>query len=370
MSTRACFFPFLLSAACAASRPTFGGEPVTLANVEAPPPISPDEPMAKEFSLARAARYLDTAALSWQKEKKCGTCHTNFAYLMSRPALSGISPPSLEVRAFFEEMVEKRWEKEGPRWDAEVVCAATTLAWNDRTTRSDLHPLTRKAFDRMLKLQREDGGWSWLKCGWPPMESDDHYGATFAALGIGLAPQDYAKTDAAQKCLEGIRRYLTANPPPSLHHQAMVLWASLQVDGLMKEEERKRTLDELFSLQHDDGGWSIASLIQGWKDHRRQDDEAQDTKTSDGYATGFVVYLARQAGISASDPRLEKGIRWLKGNQRESGRWFTRSPTKNSKHYISNAGTAFAVLAIKACDEAAGPRATDKSQPPNRDSQK
>ena len=344
-------FLSLWSVALASVPFALADEPVTLANVEAPPPIAADEPMAKEFSLARAAHYLDTAALSWQKEKKCGTCHTNFVYLMSRPALSGISPPSLEVRAFFEEMVEKRWEKEGPRWDAEVVCAATTLAWNDRATRSDLHPLTRKAFDRMLKLQREDGGWSWLKCGWPPMESDDHYGATFAALGLGFAPGEYAKTEAAQKCLEGIRRYLGANPPPSLHHQAMVLWASLQVDGLMKKEERERTLEELFSLQHEDGGWSIASLIQGWKDHHRQDDEAQDTKTSDGYATGFILYLARQAGISASDPRIEKGIRWLKGNQRESGRWFTRSPYRDNKHYITHVGTAFALMALAECGE-------------------
>ena len=85
--------------------------------------------------------------------------------------------------------------------------------------------------------------------------------------------------------------------------------------------------------------------------HERKDDEPQDTKTSDGYATGLVVFVARQAGVLASDPRLVRGVSWLKKNQRESGRWFTRSPTKNSKHFISNAGTAFAVMALHACGE-------------------
>jgi hypothetical protein len=29
------------------------------------------------------------------------------------------------------------------------------------------------------------------------MESDDHFGATMAAIGVGVAPEGYAQTDAA-----------------------------------------------------------------------------------------------------------------------------------------------------------------------------
>ena len=357
-------FPFILfplSLTLAADEESTAGkkppadQPLTLSTATPTPPISEDEPLAREFSLRRAARYLDRAALEWQKKRKCGTCHTNFAYLMARPMVASVTPPAPEVRAFFEDMVRVRWEEKGPRWDAEVVAAATTLAFNDRRTTGKLHPLTRKALERMMSLQRVDGGWDWLKCGWPPMESDDHYGVTFAALGIGVAPDGFAKTPAARTCLDRIRNYLAAHPAPSLHHRAMVLWASIHVDGpltLMTKEGREKVLDELFALQRPDGGWAIASLLQGWKEHERKDDLAQDLVTSDGYGTGFVIHVARQAGVSKEDPRIRSGIRWLEKNQRQSGRWFTRSPTKDSQHFISNAGTAFAVMALAACGEA------------------
>ena len=71
---------------------------------------------------------------------------------------------------------------------------------------------------------------------------------------------------------------------------------------------------------------------------------------SDGYGTGLVVYLARRTGVPASDPRIRRGIRWLEAHQRESGRWFTRSLHKDGRHFITHAGTAFAVMALHACD--------------------
>jgi squalene-hopene/tetraprenyl-beta-curcumene cyclase len=85
-------------------------------------------------------------------------------------------------------------------------------------------------------------------------------------------------------------------------------------------------------------------------DWKRSDDKPQDTTTSDGYATGFVLFVLRRAGIPAEDPAVARGVAWLKSNQRETGRWFTRSLNRDSKHFISHAGTAFAVLALDACD--------------------
>src|SRR5437764_1238439 len=84
---------------------------------------------------------------------------------------------------------------------------------------------------------RPDGGFTWLKCGWPPYEHDDYYGAVFAALGVGLAPEGYARTAMATEGLEELRRYLHDHPAPDLHHRTFLLWASLRLDGLMTPEE-------------------------------------------------------------------------------------------------------------------------------------
>ena len=190
--------------------------------------------------MENTTRFLDTAALHWTKHRQCFACHTNFAYLIARPKVNADNTAHRELRAALEEMVEKRWETDGPRWDAEVVMSAATLALNDAATTGELQPTTRKALTRMWQVQRADGGFDWLKCGWPPMESDDDYGIAIAALALGAA---------------------------------------------------------------------------------------------------------------SDDPRIQRGLQWLKANQRESGRWFTRSLNKDNKHFLSHAGTAFAVLALTACDE-------------------
>jgi squalene-hopene/tetraprenyl-beta-curcumene cyclase len=307
----------------------------------------PDEPLAKQFSLAQATRFLDAAAVSWHKEKGCFSCHTNFAYLYARPLLSAKAPAHDEVRKALEDMVSVRWQEKGPRWPAEVVASAAALAFNDAHTTGKLHPLTKTALERMWTLQRQDGGFDWLKCNWPPMEIDDHYGVTLAALAVGLAPEDYSKSPAAQKGLDQLRAYLAKNPPQNLHHNAMILWVATYLDGFADTPQRQATIKELLAKQRPDGGWNSASL-GNWK---RGDKKEQDFETSDGYATGFTIYLLRRAGVPAEDVAIGRGLAWLKANQRESGRWFARSLNRDNKHYLSHVGTAFAVMAIASCEK-------------------
>ncbi len=317
-----------------------------------PAPNSPDEPIVAGYSPANAAAFLDFVSVSWTRQRKCGTCHTNYNYLLARPALGDVSSSGLgEVRAFFEDRVA-HWSdddpKAKPRWDTEVVATAAALACNDAATSGKLHPATRAALDRMWTLQRPDGAWDWLKCDWPPYEHDDYYGATFAALGVGLAPDNYQKSDAAAAGLEKLRRYFREVPPPSLHHKAMLLWASTRLDGLMTAAQRDETVKELLAAQRPDGGWNLASLGD-WK--RRDGSTNPKDAPGDGFGTGFVVYVLRQAGLPRDHEQVKSGVAWLKTHQRASGRWFTRSLTNDKAHYITHAGTGFAILALEACDE-------------------
>src|SRR5205823_4704824 len=135
-------------------------------------------------------------------EKNCGTCHTNFPYLMARPLLKDVSLAGHdEVRRFFENRIA-HWSDDAkeakPRSDTEVAATACVLAFNDAHTTGKLHPLTRQALDKMWTLQLKNGAWDWLKCRWPPFEHDDYFGAVFVAVGVGTAPEDYAKGASAQ----------------------------------------------------------------------------------------------------------------------------------------------------------------------------
>jgi hypothetical protein len=77
----------------------------------------------------------------------------------------------------------------------------------------------------------------------------------------------------------------------------------------------------------------------------------QNSKTplSDGHMTGLAVLVLREAGVQVNDPRLQKGIQWLLTNQRESGRWWTRSLNTDKTHYITYSGTAYPLLALMKC---------------------
>jgi squalene-hopene/tetraprenyl-beta-curcumene cyclase len=318
-----------------------GAGPVSLDNVRDPGPNRLDEPLAKSYSLAAGVEFLDSAALTWQKERKCFTCHTNYAHLYARPLVSAEAPVARQVRQFAEQLVSERWQKDGPRWDAEVVATAAALAFNDSATTGKLHATTRQALDRMWSVQKPHGGWDWIKCDWPPLESDDDYGACLAALAVSVAPENYRQTPQAQAGIDKLRGYLEQNPPPSLHHAALLLWASTYGEPFLSPTDRKGLLEKLRGLQRPDGGWSLPSL----GDWQRGDKSPQSTD-SDGYGTGFVVYILRRGGAAADDPAVRRGVAWLKANQRASGRWITRSLHADSKHFISHAGTAWAIMAL------------------------
>lgn len=352
----------VLSAVCVGfmSMPTSQAEESGLRNTPEAfpkPAISnADEPLADEVSFRRAGEYLDRAAMTWVRDKGCASCHTSYPFLMARPMPGDPQTPALIWMRNFLEVRVAGWDKGGPGRGlpdeedeavSEVVATASALAFHDAQSKGKLHPLTRQALDRMWTLQRQDGSWNWNKHDLPPQEFDEYFGVAFAALGVSLAPDDYARSETAQPGVARLKKYFRQNPPPNLHHKIWLLWASLKLDGLMPSEERTQTIKSMLTLQRSDGGWNLASL----GDWDRLDGTPNDKDAaSDGYATGLVIYLLRQAGMEATAQPIQRGVVWLKTHQRVSGRWFTRSLNADRAHYITNAGTAYAVMALKACE--------------------
>lgn len=318
------------------------------------------EPLLEQWSAAKAAEYLDVRANA-DEGTQCLNCHATYAYLPARPWLPSPGAKHAERRKATEDwaagLLKEAWspdvtgekpvDRKVERRITEALLTATVLARHDALTTGKLQPVTRASLGLMWKLQRADGGWHWLKTTEPPSATDDHYGVTMVAIGVGLAPEGYVKTPAAQAGLEKMRAYLKAHPPRHTHQRLLLLWADHCAGGILTEQERQATVADLLALQRPDGGWAMASLAP-WT---RIDKTPQDVTNGDGYGTGLVVYVLRLAGgVSADAPAIRKAIDWFKTHQRQSGYWYTRSPKINDV-LSTYAGTAYVVMALHTCGE-------------------
>jgi squalene cyclase len=122
----------------------------------------------------------------------------------------------------------------------------------------------------------------------------------------------------------------------------MALWA-----GAAPEAGRKSTLDELWSKQFGDGGWSLKALGP-WARH----ENAPPTVGTSAYATAFTAAALQQAGVS--DPRLKRALDWLTSNQNPRGYWDSVSMNKSyptdsmMSGFMRDAATAYAAIALAA----------------------
>jgi squalene-hopene/tetraprenyl-beta-curcumene cyclase len=313
-------------------------------------PASFDEPLAEMFSLEKAAQSMDLAAHNWQSQprQQCSQCHANMLHLVARPLLSAVVPETPKVRELFEQhIVAKRWEKHGLLYDVESVAVAVPLAIHDRQTTGKLHPITKKALDRMVMVQQADGTWGNTAGGKHAFFLQFEQ-TMFAAVGIALAPDGYAETELGRQALGRIRDFVRLNPPRHVYAMGMLLWASSHVDGLSTTEVRTSTTSKLLSLQRPDGGWALRQMLED--DPRQPAGRFAAELPSDGYGTGFAVFVLRRSGIPAEEPHLVSGVAWLKSNQRASGRWFHSSLSNRPNHVLSNSATAWAVMALRACE--------------------
>jgi hypothetical protein len=236
----------------------------------------------------------------------------------------------------------------------EAVLNALVLASYDAET-GHLSPIARTAFEQVWALQKQTGtdagAWNWLNFHNAPWEGNEsqYMGAAFAAIAIGLTPETYADSPeiAAQRKLLGTYLRDKYKDQP-VFNQVLVLWAAAKLPELLTEPERTSLEHALFSLQRDDGGWSIATFGP-WK---RQDKTALEV-VSDGYSTGLALLALRQAGVPAHSATMEKGRAWLLRNQnRTEGFWPSysvnkkRDPKTDIGKFMTDAATSFAVMAL------------------------
>src|SRR5438093_4745732 len=339
---------------------------------------------ASPWDQRAAAAYLDQRAgwwMAWPKaardhETFCVSCHTAVPYAISRPALRrplAEEAPSANERRLLENVTKRvrLWKEVAPFYSdadrgayktvesrgTESVLNALILAAND-APHGKLSDDTRTALDNMWAEQQttgnKKGAWSWLRFANEPWEADDSdfYGATLAAVAVGTAPGNYHARPEIQNSLKLLREYLNReSAAQTTINRVVLLWASAKVPGLLESEQQKAIIKEVLGKQQADGGWSLSSLVGGWK---RQDGTLQEGK-SDGYATGLIAYALQEAGIPREHAQEKQALAWLSANQNKvEGFWLAYSLNKNAEHhmtpstalFMNDAATAYAVLAL------------------------
>ncbi len=159
-------------------------------------------------------RFLDAAALNWQKERQCFACHSDYLFFNARPLISWQVPAHAQMRERLEYLAEH--PRDVPYRATEAVMVASMLAQNDALTTGKLHPTTRKALDHMWSMQRQEAGSTGCSTtnsvrNRRSLRRDD--GCHRRGCGTGaLCRHAYRKSR-----LNGIRNYFTSNPPAHLH---------------------------------------------------------------------------------------------------------------------------------------------------------
>lgn len=343
-----------------AASPTYDQAPVDWAGYQKMwltnfPRATPAEAVLRDYSEDKAKAFLDDASLKWVRQNRCGTCHTTVSYLMARPLIGNENNLAAwnEVRTTVSGFAADQVKAQSPAAGFFAASTAAALAVGDAAIHRPLQPDTRALFNYLWASQAGDGAWDIPQEGALPfLERDRLYSALLVALAVGYPPDHYYEDPRAKAGFARLQTFIRSNLPSNLHDKAVLLWASVRTPGLLNANEQAAYGQSLLDLQKLDGGWSLPSLGTWARHDGPPNARAAD---SDGYATSLAALVLCERGYSVADLPIRRAVTWIQQHQRVSGRWYTRSLYSDRfQNYLSNMGTAYALMALSSCHATAG----------------
>ncbi len=288
-------------------------------------------------TVANSLPYLETAGLAWIEEKDCVSCHRiSFqSWSYNAAAGRGFSETEAKARTWLDWSVAKSLE---PNLETEKISGETNidglsqlLLGHRAGTAVPMKKIEQQQFVKLiLKTQLEDG--SWVAAGQLPMQKrPKRETAEVSTMWNLLALHTAGDSTEVDAAIERAKAWLAEAKPAvsSEWHAVRLLLADMENNESVRETE----LEQLRSLQREDGGW-------GW---------LIDAE-SDALATGQALYALAAVGVDPQDPAIVRAQQYLISTQTEDGSWPVHGTKEKKKDQIEETatywGTAWAVIAL------------------------
>jgi len=292
---------------------------VNMARAEAPPVATVEQ---VNQTVDRAITYLEKESASWLRTRRCAACHHvpmpiwalseahNQGYQINRPvfqetveSLLGSKEKLMASRIFPDPAAPPDPRPQGRGLNMGLpflAVAAGSIPDLTQPQRQSLKLIT----EEVIRKQQADGSWEFFAgLRRPPINETQLTDAAWIILSL----QDASGTDstsAESEALTKANAWIAAQPVTGLH-QEMALKLLLAARAGKSLQEAQPAVDELISLQRNDGGWSQT---------------VPDLK-SDAFATGQSLYVLLLAGIKPDHAAIRRGTDFLVATQLEDGSW-------------------------------------------------
>jgi N-acyl-D-amino-acid deacylase len=306
---------------------------------------------AVKAAIDKGLKRIATGVINYPKQRQCFSCH--------HQAMAVFSMTAAQRRGFAVdgELLQKQIDfslktfrnrslivkGRGVGGDSTgVVYALSTFAAAERP----YDETTAGLVEYLLVKQRKDGSWPIAQFGQRPPTM----GSLFTNAGLALSvlkhyrpPPDAEGAAALQERIDAVfakgRDWLVANQPRSTEDKVFHLRGLVAAGVEAREIDAAR--ERLLKEQRADGSWAQLADMAG-----------------DAYATATVLVALRQAGLEATHPAYQQGVKYLVETQKDDGAWIVQTRSRplqtffdngdpgGKSQFISFAASGWAVLAL------------------------
>ena len=292
-------------------------------------------PDAALTMVKRSLPFLEKEGVDWMEKRKCASCHQVPAMLWSlnRAADAGLEVDRAKLTAW------EAWSSDWKNWnsananatEASVIPGNTdtiALLLLARSAQKTNETWPEKLSGQLLKAQAENGSWAaggQLPLGKRPLRETQEVSTMWNMLA--LKTLDKAPASSYERAMAWLSAAAAGKSTEWWVTQTLIQ----NVFGDKKLAQERRAF--LAAQQNPDGGW-------GWLLGQE----------SDAFGTGLALYGLSRAGVTATDPGLQKAIAFLQKTQGADGSWPVPSTRAKDNNQVKPTtvywGTAWAVIGL------------------------